>query len=157
MVQTWLRLECLTAILWQTALLSSTAACVAIQNGITIKITFWAIKILQKPVHLPLILMGYLNPVMQYGIEKFCMDAHNAGIDGIILPDLPLHEYETEHQHMFQKYNLHFIFLITPETSEERIRKIDDASNGFIYAVSSSSITGTDEKFRTSGTLLRKT
>ena len=89
--------------------------------------------------------MGYLNPVMQYGIEKFCIDAQNAGIDGIILPDLPLHEYETEYKDVFQKYDLHFIFLITPETSEERIRKIDESGNGFIYAVSSSSITGTEK------------
>ena len=89
--------------------------------------------------------MGYLNPVIQYGIEKFCSDAHNAGIDGIILPDLPLHEYETEYKGIFQKYNLQVIFLITPETSEERIRKIDEAGKSFIYAVSSSSITGTEK------------
>ena len=118
---------------------------VAIQNGITIKLLFEQLKGLQELFHLPLILMGYLNPVMQYGIEKFCMDAHDAGIDGIILPDLPLHEYETEYKAVFQKYDLHFIFLITPETSEERIRKIDEAGNGFIYAVSSSSITGTEK------------
>ena len=96
-------------------------------------------------IHIPLILMGYLNPVMQYGVERFCMDAVNVGIDGIILPDLPLHEYETEYKVIFQKYNLDFIFLITPETSEERIRRVDEASSGFIYAVSSSSITGKDK------------
>ena len=118
---------------------------VAILNGITIKLLFEQLKDCRNNLHLPLILMGYLNPVMQYGIEKFCMDAHNAGIDGIILPDLPLHEYETQYKDVFQKYNLHFVFLITPETSEERIRKIDAISNGFIYAVSSSSITGTEK------------
>ena len=120
---------------------------VALLNGISIKTLFGQLKYCRQTVHLPLILMGYLNPVMQYGIEKFCMDAHNTGIDGIILPDLPLPEYEAEHEQLFQKYNLHFIFLITPETSEDRIRKIDDASNGFIYAVSSSSITGTAKNF----------
>ncbi len=73
---------------------------------------------------------------------KFCQEAHNAGIDGIILPDLPMHEYETEYEEIFEKYNLNFIFFITPETSDERIRKIDHLSTGFIYAVSSSSVTG---------------
>ena len=115
---------------------------VAIRNGITIKLLFDQLKDCRDNFHIPLILMGYLNPVMQYGIEKFCMDAHKSGIDGIILPDLPLHEYETEYKVVFQKHHLHVIFLITPETSEERIRKIDKAGNGFIYAVSSSSITG---------------
>jgi len=117
----------------------------ALHNGITIKILFEQINNCRNDLNIPQILMGYLNPVLQYGIEKFCRDAHNAGIDGIILPDLPLHEYETEYKEIFEKYNLHFIFLITPETSEERIRKIDAVSNGFIYAVSSSSITGTEK------------
>jgi tryptophan synthase alpha chain len=92
----------------------------------------------------PLILMGYLNPVMQYGFEKFCRDAKNCGISGIILPDLPINEFEKEYKKIVEENNLSFIFLITPETSEERIRKIDSLSNGFIYAVSSSSITGKD-------------
>lgn len=118
---------------------------IALHNGITIKKLFEQLKDCRKDIHLPLILMGYLNPVLQYGIEKFCSDAHNAGIDGIILPDLPLHEYETEYKSLFEKYKLDFIFLITPETSEKRIRKIDAISKGFIYAVSSSSITGTDK------------
>jgi len=117
----------------------------AIHNGITIKLLFEQLKDCRNKIHIPLILMGYLNPVMQYGVERFCMDAVNVGIDGIILPDLPLHEYETEYKVIFQKYNLDFIFLITPETSEERIRRVDEASSGFIYAVSSSSITGKDK------------
>lgn len=121
----------------------------ALQNGMSIKILFDQLnKNWNSPsgaTGVPLILMGYLNPVLQYGIEKFCSDAHNAGIDGIILPDLPLHEYETEYKKLFEKYKLDFIFLITPETSEKRIKKIDAISNGFIYAVSSSSITGTDK------------
>jgi tryptophan synthase alpha chain len=119
---------------------------IALHNGITIKTLFEQLKDCRKDIHLPLILMGYLNPVLQYGIEKFCSDAYNAGIDGIILPDLPLHEYEAEYKKLFEKYKLDFIFLITPETSEKRIRKIDALSKGFIYAVSSSSITGTDKE-----------
>ncbi len=121
----------------------------ALENGMTIKILFEQLNdfknnSLLKESDVPLILMGYLNPVMQYGFEKFCADAKKAGIDGIILPDLPIEEYENEYQRFFHENNLRFIFLITPETSEERIRKIDAISNGFIYAVSSSSITGRD-------------
>lgn len=128
----------------------------ALENGMTIKILFEQLNHFQSNSslvrkdsygegrELPLILMGYLNPVMQYGFEKFCVDAKKAGIDGIILPDLPIEEYENEYQGFFRENNLSFIFLITPETSEERIRKIDAISNGFIYAVSSSSITGRD-------------
>jgi tryptophan synthase alpha chain len=122
----------------------------ALQNGMSIKILFLQLNEFRDNSRLgvggaPLILMGYLNPVLQYGIEKFCSDAHDVGIDGIILPDLPLHEYETEYKKVFEKYKLDFIFLITPETSEKRIRKIDIISKGFVYAVSSSSITGTDK------------
>ena len=100
----------------------------ALQNGMSIKLLFEQLNKLSgnSPSGVrgvPLILMGYLNPVLQYGIEKFCSDAHNAGIDGIILPDLPLHEYETEYKNLFEKYKLDFIFLITPETSEKRIQK----------------------------------
>ena len=92
--------------------------------------------------------MGYLNPVMQYGLEKFCREAKQSGISGIILPDLPINEYEKEYQKIFEENGLSFIFLITPETSEERIRKIDSISHAFIYAVSSSSITGTNKDMR---------
>ncbi|MEP6951862.1 MAG: tryptophan synthase subunit alpha, partial [Ginsengibacter sp.] len=129
---------------------------VAIQNGITMQLLFDQLKGCGNNLHLPLILMGYLNPVIQYGIEKFCVDARNAGIDGIILPDLPLHEYETEYKVVFQRYNLHFIFLITPETSEDRIRKIDEAGNGLIYAVSSSSITGTEKNLAAQETYFQR-
>ena len=114
----------------------------ALQNGMTITILFEQINKCKKEIHVPLILMGYLNPVMQYGFQRFCSDAKNAGISGIILPDLPIAEYENEYRKIIEENNLDFIFLITPETSEERIRKIDSISNGFIYAVSSSSITG---------------
>ena len=118
---------------------------IALNNGITIKKLFEQLENRRNDIHVPLILMGYLNPVMQYGIEEFCRDAHNTGIDGIILPDLPLYEYENEYKSIFEKFNLDFIFLITPETTADRIRKIDKLSSGFIYAVSSSSITGTDK------------
>ena len=128
----------------------------AIRNGITIKLLFDQLKDCRNNIHFPLILMGYLNPVMQYGIEKFCMDARNAGIDGIILPDLPLHEYETEYKVVFQKHDLRFIFLVTPETSEDRVRKIDEAGDGFIYAVSSSSITGTEKNLAAQETYFQR-
>jgi len=122
----------------------------ALHNGMSIKTLFDQLNdfhkqytVSQKDV--PLILMGYLNPVLQYGFEKFCSDAKNCGIRGIILPDLPINEYEKEYKDIFEKNGLDFIFLITPETSEERIRKIDSLGSGFIYAVSSSSITGSDK------------
>jgi len=114
----------------------------ALHNGMTIKILFEQVKKCQADIHVPLILMGYLNPVIQYGFEKFCKDAKVAGISGIILPDLPIAEYEKEYKNIFEENDLSFVFLITPETSEQRTRKIDSISNGFIYAVSSSSITG---------------
>lgn len=121
---------------------------IALQNGMTIKLLFQQLKLMKDGSnfqnHVPLILMGYLNPVLQYGFEKFCADAKEAGVSGIILPDLPIREYENEYSKIFEKNDLNFIFLITPETSEERIRKIDSISNGFIYAVSSSSITGSE-------------
>ena len=90
--------------------------------------------------------MGYLNPVLQFGIEQFCKQAKEIGVDGIILPDLPIYEFENEYKQYFEENDLHFIFLITPETSEERIRKIDELSKGFIYAVSSSSTTGNNKE-----------
>ena len=117
---------------------------IALQNGMTIKTLFKQLNNCTNKIHVPLVLMGYLNPVLQYGFEKFCADAKNAGISGIILPDLPITEFENEYQKILEENNLNFIFLITPETSEERIRKIDSISKGFIYAVSSSSITGSD-------------
>ncbi|MEO6327792.1 MAG: tryptophan synthase subunit alpha [Ginsengibacter sp.] len=121
----------------------------ALKNGMSIHKLFDQLKNIRTPsgdeiFKLPLILMGYLNPVMQYGIEKFCEEAEAIGVDGIILPDLPLYEFETEYKEIFQRNGLDFIFLITPETSTERIKKIDELSTGFIYAVSSSSTTGKD-------------
>ncbi len=121
---------------------------VALKNGITIQKLFTQLQNCRTNFHLPLILMGYLNPVMQYGFQKFCEDARAAGVDGIILPDLPLYEFETEYSHILKQYDINYTFLITPETSIERIKKIDALSNGFIYAVSSSSTTGKDTNFQ---------
>jgi tryptophan synthase alpha chain len=116
----------------------------ALGNGMTIKLLFEQLNHCKGQIQIPLILMGYLNPVLQYGFENFCTDAKKAGIAGIILPDLPINEFENEYKNILAENDLHFIFLITPETSDERIRKIDSISDGFIYAVSSSSITGRD-------------
>lgn len=122
---------------------------VALQNGMTIKILFEQLKTMRSNtgITVPVILMGYINPVLQYGFEKFCADASAVGVDGLILPDLPIREFETEYGPVIRRYGLDFIFLVTPETSEERIRKIDALSTGFIYAVSSSSTTGKDKDF----------
>lgn len=117
---------------------------VALRNGMTIHHLFAQLGALKTPIDTPLILMGYINPVMQYGYESFCRDAAECGISGLILPDLPPEVYAVELKPFVEKYHLHFIFLITPETPEERIRMIDDMSTGFIYAVSSSSVTGRD-------------
>lgn len=115
---------------------------VAISNGMTLAVLFEQLKDIRKQVTIPVILMGYMNPVMQYGFEKFCHDAAAAGIDGFILPDLPMYEYDKEYGAILEKYGLDLVFLVTPETSDERIRMIDSKSRGFLYAVSSSSTTG---------------
>ena len=117
----------------------------AIANGMTIKVLFEQLKDLRKTIHVPVILMGYMNPVLQYGFEQFCADAAACGVDGFILPDLPEYEYENFYEPVLRKYGLTFTFLITPETSEERIRKFDGLSSGFLYAVSSSATTGSQQ------------
>lgn len=119
---------------------------VALENGMTIAILLNQLKQL-KSKQAAIILMGYMNPVLQYGFEKFCADAAAVGVDGLILPDLPEYEYETEYGAIIKKYGLDFIFLVTPETSEERVRKLDTLSSGFLYAVSSSSTTGNEKDF----------
>jgi tryptophan synthase alpha chain len=119
---------------------------IALKNGMSLELLFEQLKEIRKSVSIPLILMGYLNPVYQFGIEKFCTKCAETGIDGTILPDLPLDEYESEFKPVFEKYKLHNILLITPQTSENRIRQIDKASTGFIYMVSSSSTTGAGKK-----------
>lgn len=120
---------------------------VALKNGMTIKVLFEQLKNFRATITVPVILMGYLNPVLQYGFEKFCADASNLGIDGLILPDMPPHEFETTYSSILKKYELDFIFLVTPETSEERVKKLDMLSSGFLYAVSSSSTTGKEKNF----------
>jgi tryptophan synthase alpha chain len=115
---------------------------VAIANGMTIELLFKQLKTVKKDIHVPLILMGYLNPVMQYGIEKFCEDAALAGVSALILPDMPMYEYEHIYKKYFTQNNLSLVFLITPQTSEARIKKADALSSGFLYAVSSNSVTG---------------
>lgn len=117
---------------------------VSIENGMTIELLFEQLNSVKNTITVPLIMMGYLNPVLQYGLEKFCEDAAAAGIAGIILPDLPMYEYEELYAPLFKKHKLCFIFLITPQTSEERIKKADKLSSGFLYAVSSSSTTGSN-------------
>ncbi len=119
---------------------------VALDNGMSIRQLFEQLEGVRNEEgnikQTPIVLMGYLNPVLQFGIEDFCKKCKEIGIDGLILPDLPLFEYETEYKSVFEKYGLHIIFLVTPQTSEERIKKIDELSNGFLYMVSSNSTTG---------------
>lgn len=119
---------------------------VALANGMTIKILFEQLKDFRKEISVPVVLMGYMNSVLQYGFEKFCADAAAVGIDGLILPDLPEYEFEMEYGAIIKKYGLDFIFLVTPETSDERIKKLDSLSSGFLYAVSSSSTTGSEKR-----------
>ena len=114
----------------------------ALDNGMTIPVLFEQLKDLRKHISIPIVLMGYVNPVLQYGIEKFVKQCADLGIDGTILPDLPAPDFEEELQPIYDKNNLYNIFLITPQTSPERIKKIDSLSKGFIYTVSSNSITG---------------
>jgi len=129
---------------------------IALANGMTIKKLFEQLKDLRKEISVPVVLMGYMNPVLQYGFEKFCSDAAAVGIDGLILPDLPEHEFETEYGDIIKKHGLDFIFLVTPETSEGRVRKLDELSSGFIYAVSSSSTTGGDKNLSEIKSYLQK-
>lgn len=114
----------------------------ALQNGMTLELLFQQLQDMRNTIHVPIVLMGYMNPVLQYGFEKFCSDAKTVGVDGLILPDLPEYEYEKMYADIIKKNNLNFIFLITPETSVDRIKKLDQLSSGFLYAVSSSSTTG---------------
>ena len=129
---------------------------VALQNGMTIRKLFEQLKDLRKSIDLPVLLMGYMNPILQYGFEKFCADAAAVGIDGLILPDLPEYEFETEYGSIIRKHNLDFVFLVTPETTEERIRKLDSLSTGFLYAVSSSSTTGKDKNMQHVSSYLKR-
>ena len=114
----------------------------ALESGMTLHLLFEQLADLRKRITIPILLMGYVNPIVQYGVEHFCKKAADLGIDGIIVPDLPMYEYESLYAKYFIDNNLSNIFLVTPQTSEERIRKVDALSNSFIYLLSSSSITG---------------
>lgn len=120
---------------------------VALENGMTLEILFEQLAEMRKTIQLPVILMGYMNPILQYGFERFCAAAKAVGVDGLILPDLPLYEFEHIYGTTIKANELDFIFLVTPETSEERLIKLDALSSGFIYAVSSSATTGKDKDF----------
>ena len=128
----------------------------ALNNGMTISILFQQLKNFRKNNSTPVVLMGYLNPLLQYGFEKFCAKAAEVGVDGLIIPDIPIYEYEQEYSSIIKKYGLDFIFLVTPETTEARIKKLDSLSTGFLYAVSSSSITGSDKDFSPVESYLQK-
>lgn len=114
----------------------------ALENGMNLNLLFEQLANLRKQVSIPILLMGYANPMIQYGVERFCKKAAEVGVDGVIVPDLPMYEYETLYADHFKANKLSNIFLVTPQTSEERIRKIDELTNSFIYLLSSSSITG---------------
>ncbi|HXH99158.1 MAG TPA: tryptophan synthase subunit alpha [Sphingobacteriaceae bacterium] len=114
----------------------------ALENGMNIPLLFEQLKELRSRVTIPVLLMGYVNPVLQYGVENFCRSCAEAGVDGVIVPDLPMYEYEELYQGCFEQHNISNVFLVTPQTSNERIRKIDSLTNGFIYLLSSSSTTG---------------
>jgi tryptophan synthase alpha chain len=120
----------------------------AIENGMTIHTLFRQLQDMRSTIKVPVILMGYMNPVLQYGFENFCSKAAEVGVDGLILPDLPMYEYETEFGEIIKRYGLNLIFLVTPETDVDRIKKIDDLSSGFLYAVSSSSTTGSNKEIK---------
>lgn len=119
----------------------------ALKNGMTTAILFDQLKDIRKSVQIPLVIMGYFNPVLQYGVENFCRKCQEIGIEGLILPDLPLDVYQEKYEAIFKSHGLINIFLITPQTSDDRIAQIDTASGGFIYMVSSASVTGSQDGF----------
>ncbi|MEO8760901.1 MAG: tryptophan synthase subunit alpha [Bacteroidia bacterium] len=120
---------------------------IALQNGMNLDLLFEQTKNMRQHITMPVVLMGYVNPLLQYGVEKFLKRAAENGFDGLIIPDLPMREYELHYKILFEKYNIKNIFLITPDTNEERIRKIDDLSDGFIYLVATSGTTGARTNF----------
>ena len=119
----------------------------ALRNGMTTEKLFAQLEGIRKYIDIPLVLMGYFNPMMQYGIEKFCQRCETIGIDGLIIPDLPVDVYHEQYKNLFDQHGLYNMFLITPQTSDERIRYIDQVSNGFIYMVSSAAVTGAQNTF----------
>jgi len=129
---------------------------VALENGMSIPVLFEQLKNIRSTIHLPIILMGYMNPILQFGLKNFCEAAAAVGVDGVILPDLPMYEFENDYQPLFEEHGLKFIFLVTPETGEERIRKIDSLCSGFLYAVSSSSTTGNNKAIADQSTYFKR-
>ncbi len=123
------------------------AATRALRNGMSLRRLFAQLENIRQSVNIPLVLMGYLNPILQYGFERFCQECRRTGIDGAIIPDLPFREYEENYRPVAERYGIKIIMLITPETSEERIRLIDAHTDGFIYMVSSAATTGTQRDF----------
>lgn len=119
----------------------------ALHNGMTTELLFEQLKNIRQTVQIPLLIMGYFNPILQYGVAKFCAKCKEIGIDGLIIPDLPVAIYDAEYKAIFEQYDLYNIFLITPQTSDEHIRYIDKVSQGFIYMVSSASVTGSQNSF----------
>jgi tryptophan synthase alpha chain len=131
---------------------------IALENGMSIKVLFSQLKKFKEDhlnSTLPLLLMGYFNPVMQYGMERFCKECHEVGVDGLIIPDLPMDIYLKLYKPTFEKYNISNVFLVTPNTSEKRIKEIDQESTAFIYAVSSSSTTGSKNDFSSASNYLQ--
>ena len=124
-----------------------TAGSMALKNGMTLKLLFNQLEAIKSKVNIPLVLMGYLNPILQYGIESFCQSSVESGVSGVIIPDLPFKDYMEMVKPVADRYDLRVIMLITPETSEERIRFIDEHTSGFIYMVSSAAITGAQKSF----------
>ena len=119
---------------------------IALKNGMTISKLFEQLKSVKNEMNIPIILMGYINPVLSFGFEEFCKECKESGVSGLIIPDLPPVEFEKNYRSILEKHNLNFIFLVTPETSDERIKYLDSLSSGFLYAVSSSSTTGNNAK-----------
>lgn len=123
------------------------AATQALHNGMSLKLLFEQMRDIRRDVKIPLVLMGYLNPIMQFGFERFCSHCAVCGIDGVIIPDLPFRDYQERYRLIAERYDIRVIMLITPETSEERVREIDAHTGGFIYMVSSAATTGAQQDF----------
>lgn len=123
------------------------AATRALRNGMSLRVLFEQLQDIRRDVKIPLVLMGYLNPIMQFGFERFCQNCVECGIDGVIIPDLPFRDYLEQYRDIAEQYNVKVIMLITPETSEERVREIDAHTDGFIYMVSSAATTGAQQSF----------
>ena len=119
----------------------------ALSNGMTTDLLFKQLKDLRKITNIPVVIMGYFNPILQYGVEKFCSNCKNVGVDGLIIPDLPVDIFKKNYKNIFENYRLNMMFLITPQTANERIYLIDELSKGFIYMVSSYSVTGAKDSF----------